>query len=82
MNYKTRMLDELVYIARKVALLEKYCATAKDELLEKQLSAMRTYQECLLERLSNELQDKEQLTSIKFQEKRIKEEPITYGVTM
>lgn len=82
MDYKTRMLDELVYITRKVALLEKYCVTTKDELLEKQLSAMKSYQDCLLERLSNELQDKEKLASINFQEKRIKEEPITYGVTM
>ena len=64
MNYKTRMLDELVYITRKIVLLEKYIEDKKivatgDEVLEKQLNAMKTYQECLLSRLTIELDPQE-----------------------
>ena len=64
MNYKTRMLDELVYITRKIVLLEKYIENKKivvtgDEVLEKQLNAMKTYQECLLSRLTIELDPQE-----------------------
>lgn len=60
MNYRTRMLDELVYITRKIVLLEKYIENKKiiatgDEVLKKQLDAMKTYQECLLSRLTIEL---------------------------
>ena len=40
MNYRTRMLDELVYITRKIVLLEKYIESKKivatgDEILKK-----------------------------------------------
>ena len=87
MNYKTRMLDELVYITKKIALLEKHiekseCSSVMDEVLKRQLDAMKTYQECLVARLCKELEDKEQAITIQYQEKAIKEEPITYGVTM
>ena len=87
MNYKTRMLNELVYITKKIALLEKYIenkntSTTGDEVLKKQLEAMMAYQECLMTRISKELEDEDQVATIYFQGKPVKEEPISYKVNM
>lgn len=82
MNYRARMLDELVYITRKIVLLEKYIESKKivatgDEILKKQLDAMKTYQECLLSRLTIELDPPEIKVHCDIDEIK---ESVLYGV--
>ena len=62
MNYKTRLLDELLYISDKISRLNSYLQNAlttkeneKNEILERQEKVMIAYQEILIERLKYEL---------------------------
>ena len=66
MNYKTRMLDELIYITDKIAKLSSYLENKLDvesinkdtKLMQTQLEFMRAYQDVLTKRLLIELSDK------------------------
>lgn len=61
-NYKTRMIDELVGLTKQIALLEKVIysenAISKDklELMHKQLDFMYGYHAMLIDRIHIELQ--------------------------
>lgn len=58
MNWKQRMLSELLQLTERIALIEKKMNSDNSELLRKQAEAMMIYQQCLIERLNNELEDK------------------------
>lgn len=63
MNYKTRMLDEILELKDKITKLELYLGdkvkdSSKPTLEEKQLIVMNEYFNILKERLQNELKDK------------------------
>lgn len=66
MNYKARMLDELIYITDKIAKLSSYLENKLDvesinkdtKLMQTQLEFMRAYQDVLTKRLLIELSDK------------------------
>lgn len=66
MNYKTRMLDELIYITDKIAKLSSYLENKLDvesinedtKLMQTQLEFMRAYQDVLTKRLLIELSNK------------------------
>lgn len=66
MNYKERMLIELIELQDKISLLNKYLTSIaeeardekenrKDELMRSQLNAMLDYRGLLIERLKLEL---------------------------
>lgn len=66
MNYKERMLIELIELQDKISLLNKYLTSIaeevrdekenrKDELMRSQLTAMLDYRGLLIERLKLEL---------------------------
>lgn len=62
MNYKIRMLDELLYISNKITRLNCYLEKRiikeneeKEDLMTEQLKHMEAYREILQERLRNEL---------------------------
>ena len=66
MNYKERMLIELIELQDKISLLNKYLTSTaeevrnekenrKDELMRSQLNAMLDYRGLLIERLKLEL---------------------------
>lgn len=58
MNYKKRMLEELLDLNEKIYKLNNFINTNKtrnNELLEKQLNAMIEYSDILKERIENEL---------------------------
>jgi len=58
MNYKKRMLEELLDLNEKIYKLNTFINANKTrniELLEKQLNVMVEYSEILKERLENEL---------------------------
>lgn len=64
MNYKIRMLDELLYISNKITRLNCYLENriikeneGKEDLMTEQLKHMEAYSEILQERLRNELVD-------------------------
>lgn len=64
MNYKIRMLDELLYISNKITRLNCYLENRitkeneeKEDLMTEQLKHMEAYREILQERLRNELVD-------------------------
>ena len=64
MNYKIRMLDELLYISNKITRLNCYLENriikeneGKEDLMTEQLKHMEAYRESLQERLRNELVD-------------------------
>ncbi len=66
MNYKTRMLDEILELQIKIVKFEKYInSKTKDpqnpSLEEKQLDAMKQYFNALYERLFFELNDKSKI---------------------
>lgn len=66
MNYKTKMLDELIYITDKIAKLSSYLENKLDvesinedtKLMQTQLEFMRAYQDVLTKRLLIELSNK------------------------
>ena len=63
MNYKTRMLDEILELKDKITKLELYLSdkvkdSSKPTLEEKQLIVMNEYFNILKERLQSELKDK------------------------
>ena len=58
MNYKKRMLEELLDLNEKIYKLNNFINTNKtrnNELLENQLNAMIEYSDILKERIENEL---------------------------
>ena len=62
-NYKTRMVDELIDLTHKIALLEKVTYSEnpeickeKLEMMHKQLEHMYCYRAVLIERVYSELQ--------------------------
>ena len=66
MNYKERMLIEVIELQNKISLLNKYLTSTaekvrdekenrKDELMRSQLNAMLDYRGLLIERLKLEL---------------------------
>ena len=64
MNYKIRMLDELLYISNKITRLNCYLEKriikeneGKEDLMTEQLKHMEAYRDILQERLENELVD-------------------------
>lgn len=64
MNYKIRMLDELLYISNKITSLNCYLKNRiikeneeKEDLMTEQLKHMEAYRDILQERLRNELVD-------------------------
>lgn len=58
MNWKQRILRELLQLTERVALIQKKTDSDNSELLRKQAEAMMLYQQCLIERLDNELEDR------------------------
>ena len=58
MNWKQRILHELLQLTERIALIQKEMDSNKSELLCKQAEAMMLYQQCLIERLDNELEDR------------------------
>lgn len=66
MNYKTRMLEELLGLKTKIVRLESYLENKikdnQESLEEKQLKIMKEYEKILKERLMNCLKN-EDLTS-------------------
>ena len=64
MNYKIRMLDELLYISNKITRLNCYLENriikeneGKEDLMTEQLKHMEAYRDILQERVENELVD-------------------------
>ena len=64
MNYKIRMLDELLYISNKITRLNCYLENRiikeneeKEDLMTEQLKHMEAYRDILQKRLENELVD-------------------------
>ena len=65
-NYKTRMVDELIGLIERIALLEKALSVEiseitalnkeKNELMHKQLDCMYGYRSALMDRIYMELQ--------------------------
>lgn len=68
MNYKARMLEELIDLTHKIEKLRSFNKTLSEKemkLLEEQLKAMETYHQTLKERLLLILNDSEvTLTSV------------------
>lgn len=60
MNWKQRVLRELLLLNDKITLLEKHIENDKSEILCKQLTGMMTYRDCLIERLDKELEEIEE----------------------
>ena len=60
MNWKQRVLRELLLLNDKITLLEKHIENDKSEILCKQLEGMMIYRDCLIERLDKELEDREE----------------------
>lgn len=54
MNYKQRMLYELLELNRKIVLLENF--EDKDDLMNKQLNCMVDYENILVERIFKEME--------------------------
>ena len=70
MNYKVRVLDELLYISDKISRLNSYLQNTvrkeNDEqikILERQEEVMTEYQQILIERLRYELTKGEQVSN-------------------
>lgn len=60
MNWKQRILRELLQLTERIALIQKKMDSDNSEILRKQAEAMMLYQQCLIERIDNELEDKVQ----------------------
>ena len=58
MNWKQRVLRELLELTERIALLQKEISNNKSEILLKQCEIMMEYQDILIERLNKELEDK------------------------
>ena len=58
MDWKQRVLRELLGLTERIALLEKEISNNKSEILVKQYEIMVQYQTILIERLDNELEGK------------------------
>ena len=68
MNYKTRMLEELLGLRTRIVRLENYLENKikdnQESLEEKQLKIMKEYEKILKERLMNCLKDIELTTGV------------------
>ena len=58
MNWKQRILRELLQLTERIALIQKKMDSDNSELLRTQAEGMMLYQQCLIERLDNELEDR------------------------